>query len=186
MTSLDEALRDFAQSAAKLKRDEKSVAQPFLLHLAARARLRLAGICRGCILDILMRRERQTRGPGEAAGYVSRGGELFYGAGVGPGRYQGGVGVARGFKVAFSVLRMLIQPSRKPAACDPQATHKPPSSQDNATRLGGEPCCFSGASPVSQLASVARAAGLKGFWACGRLGTVAWSVTGLESIYAII
>ena len=35
MTSLEKALRDFAQFAAKLKGDEKSEAQIFLLHLLA-------------------------------------------------------------------------------------------------------------------------------------------------------
>jgi hypothetical protein len=33
MTSLEKALRDFAQFAAKLKGDEKSEAQTFLFHL---------------------------------------------------------------------------------------------------------------------------------------------------------
>src|SRR2546426_3766218 len=35
MTSLEKALRDFAQFAAKLKGDEKSEAQTFLFHLLA-------------------------------------------------------------------------------------------------------------------------------------------------------
>jgi len=35
MTSLEEALREFAQFAAKLKGDEESEAQTFLFHLLA-------------------------------------------------------------------------------------------------------------------------------------------------------
>ena len=72
---------------------------------------------------------RQTRGPGQAAGYVSECGEPFYGTRVGPGWYQSGTSVPRGCKPPFSVLRMLMQPSRKPPSCDPQATCKPTGSQ---------------------------------------------------------
>jgi len=61
-----------------------------------------------------MLREGQTRGLGQAAGHVWASGEPFYGTRVGPGWYQSGAGVARGCKVPFSVLRMLMQVSRKP------------------------------------------------------------------------
>jgi hypothetical protein len=57
---------------------------------------------------------RLTRGPGQAAGYVSECGEPFYGTRVGPGWYESGTSVPRGCKLPFSVLRMLMQPSRKP------------------------------------------------------------------------
>ena len=60
-----------------------------------------------------MLQEGQTRGPGQATGYVWESGEPFYGTRVGPGWYQGGAGLARGCKVPFSVLRMLMQASRK-------------------------------------------------------------------------
>jgi hypothetical protein len=76
--------------------------------------------------------------------------------------------------------------THKPPVCDPQATPKPPSSQENATGLGGEPRCFTGMTPASQLGTVARAVGLNAFWACGRFGAVARSIAGLEFIYAII
>jgi hypothetical protein len=50
----------------------------------------------------------QTRGPGQAAGYVWPGDKPFYGTRVGPGWYQGSTRVARGRKPPFSVLRMLM------------------------------------------------------------------------------
>src|ERR1019366_6652132 len=56
----------------------------------------------------------QTRGPGQAAGYVWECGEPSYGARVGPGWYRSGTGVARGCQVPFPVLRMLMQSGRKP------------------------------------------------------------------------
>jgi len=65
-------------------------------------------------LDLLMLRERQIGGAGQAAGSVWEGGERFYGTRVGPGWYQGTARVARGCQVPFSVLRMLMQTSRKP------------------------------------------------------------------------
>ena len=55
-----------------------------------------------------------NRGFGQAAGYVWERGEPFYGTRVGQGWYQSGTRVARGCKVPFSVLRMLIQVRCKP------------------------------------------------------------------------
>ena len=63
----------------------------------------------------------QTRGPGQVAGYVSGCGEWFYGTRVGPGWYQGSARVARGCKLPFSVLRMLMQPTPKPPSSHLQA-----------------------------------------------------------------
>ena len=56
--------------------------------------------------------------PGQAAGYVSECGEPFYGTRVGPGWYQTGTRVARGCKLPFSVLRLLMQVSRNPPLCE--------------------------------------------------------------------
>jgi hypothetical protein len=68
--------------------------------------------------------EGQTNEFGQAAGYVWVSGKSFYGTRVGPGWYQSGAGVARGCKVPFSVLRMLMKPSReRPQSC-PQAGGK--------------------------------------------------------------
>ena len=92
-----------------------------------------------------MLRKGQARGPGRPAGYVSGCGEPFYGTRVGPGRYQSGTRVGRGCKVPFSVLRMLMQASRKPPRGEsrrqngecrkagqsrPQARYKPSASQE--------------------------------------------------------
>jgi len=57
---------------------------------------------------VLMLLDRQTREPGQRAGYILAGGETFYGTRVCPGWYQSGAGVARGCNLPFSVLRMLI------------------------------------------------------------------------------
>ena len=83
-----------------------------------------------------MLREGQTREPGHAAGYVWASGEPFYGARLCPGWYQSGAGVARDCKVPFSILRMLMQSSRKPSPRDPKPTLKPLQSQGTAW---GEP-----------------------------------------------
>ena len=91
-----------------------------------------------------MLRDGQTRGREQAAGYVWEGGKPFYGTRVGPGWYQGGTRVARGCKLPFSVLRMLMQVSRKPSPTEGrrrnaecrkggQSRPKPPASQQRGT-----------------------------------------------------
>jgi hypothetical protein len=75
----------------------------------------LPGIGGGWSLEVLMLREGPPRVTGQAAGYVWEGGEPFYGTRLGPGWYQSSNRVARGCKVPFSVLRMLMQLSRKPS-----------------------------------------------------------------------
>ena len=55
-----------------------------------------------------MLRDGQTKGLKQPAGYVWESGEPFYGTRVGPGWYQSGAGVAKGYKLPFSVLRMLM------------------------------------------------------------------------------
>jgi hypothetical protein len=79
----------------------------------------------GCSLDMLMFLDWPTRGSGQSAGYIWEGGKRFYGTRVCPGWYQSGARVARGYKSPFSVLRMLIQASRKPPLCDPKARYEP-------------------------------------------------------------
>src|ERR1035441_9709136 len=72
-------------------------------------------------LEVLMLREGQTRALGQAAGYIWGGGEPFYGTMVGPWWYQTATRVARGCKLPFSVLRMLIPaaPNRRQKAVHP-------------------------------------------------------------------
>ena len=55
-----------------------------------------------------------NQGFGQAAGYVWEGGKPFYGTRVGPGWYQTGTRVARGCKLPFSVLRILMQVNHTP------------------------------------------------------------------------
>ena len=55
-----------------------------------------------------------NQGPGQAVGCVWEDGESFYGTRVGPGWYQSSAGVAKGCKLPFSVLRMLMQTRCKP------------------------------------------------------------------------
>ncbi len=57
--------------------------------------------------------EGETKGRRPAAAYVWEGDEPFYGTRVCPGWYQTGAGVARGRKLPFSVLRMLMQATHK-------------------------------------------------------------------------
>ena len=73
----------------------------------------MPGIGGGWPLDVLMLQVAKIGRLGSAAGYVWQGSEPFYGTRVGPGWYQSGTRVARGCKLPFSVLRMLMQPSRK-------------------------------------------------------------------------
>ena len=56
----------------------------------------------------------QIRGPEQAAGYISECGEPFYGTMVGPWWYHTATSVPRVRNPPFSLLRMLMQPSRKP------------------------------------------------------------------------
>jgi hypothetical protein len=79
-----------------------------------------------------MLREEQTRGLGQAAGYVWARGKPFYGTRVGPGWYQSGAGVVRGCEVPFLILRMLMQANRKPPQSHLQATCKPPACDKHA------------------------------------------------------
>ena len=65
--------------------------------------------------------EGANQGAGGRRRFVLESGEPFYGTRVGPGWYQSGAGVANGCKLPFSVLRMLMQPSRQPPPCDPLA-----------------------------------------------------------------
>jgi len=83
----------------------------------------LPGIGGGWSLEVLMLRDGQTRGPGWAAGDVWESCEPFYGTRAGPGWYQSGTGVARGCKLPFPVLRMLIQANRKLPQSHLQARH---------------------------------------------------------------
>ena len=91
-----------------------------------------------------MLRDGQTRGRGQAVGYVWEGDKPFYGTRVGPGWYQSGTRVPRGCRMPLSVLRMLMQVSRKPpptegrrrnAECRKggQSRPKPPASQQRGT-----------------------------------------------------
>jgi len=73
----------------------------------------LPGIDGEGALEVLILREGQPRGLGQAASCVSECGEPFYGTRIGPGWYQSSARVARGCGVPFSVLRMLIQVRRK-------------------------------------------------------------------------
>src|ERR1039457_1863838 len=63
--------------------------------------------------------DRQTGKPGQRAAYILAGGETFYGTRVCPGWDQSGAEVVGGCNLPFSVLRMLMQPSRQPLLCDP-------------------------------------------------------------------
>ena len=67
--------------------------------------------------------------PRQAAGSVWEGGKPFYGTIVGPWWYHTATSVPRVRNLPFSLLRMLMQASRKPPQCDIKATPKRVDSQ---------------------------------------------------------